>query len=58
LGFICEEIEPNQLSNELKNAIIAALTSSIDPKEGAAGNGFLATKLAIRALLHSVPYAS
>jgi importin subunit beta-1 len=58
LGFICEELEPQDLSNELKNAIIVALTTSINTQEGASGNGFPATKLAVKALLHSVPYAA
>lgn len=60
LGFICEELEPKDLSNELKNAVIVALTTSIDKDEGKApnSNGFPATKLAVKALLHSLPYAS
>lgn len=58
LGFICEELEPQDLSSELKNAIIVALTTSINIQEGEKGHGFPATKLAVKALLHSVPYAA
>jgi hypothetical protein len=48
------------LSNELKNAVVVALTTSIDKDEASASNsqGLPATKLAVKALLHSLPYAS
>jgi importin subunit beta-1 len=60
LGFICEELEPSNLSNELKNAVVVALTTSIDKDEASAPNsqGLPATKLAVKALLHSLPYAT
>lgn len=34
LGFICEELSPDDLNNELKNKIVLALTTNInsDPK--------------------------
>jgi len=58
LGFICEELEVKDLSNELKNAVVVALTTNIDKDENKTSNGFPATKLAVKALLHSLPYAS
>jgi len=36
LGFICEELEPKDLNNELKNAVIVALTTNIDKDENKA----------------------
>lgn len=51
LGYICEELYPNDLSDQLKNNIILALTNNIS-KEGSLDP----TKLSIKALLYSVPY--
>jgi len=51
LGYICEELHPDDLTDQVKNNIILALTNNIsldgpvDP-----------TKLAIRAMLYSIPY--
>jgi len=53
LGYICEELNPEDLNNFLKNNIILALTNNID-NEGPVEP----TKLAIKALLYSVPYTS
>lgn len=58
LGFICEELEPKDLTNELKNAVIVALTTNIDKDENQKAQGYPATKLAVQALLHSLPYAA
>ncbi len=60
LGFICEELQVNDLSPELKNAVVVALTTSIDKEEACSANHntYPATKLAIRALLHSLPFAA
>lgn len=54
LGFICEEIMPEDLSTELKNKIVAALTQNItaDP------NFLKTTILATRAFFNALPYAS
>jgi len=51
LGYICEELYPEDLNNNLKNNIILALTNNIS-NEGP----IEPTKLAIKALLYSVPY--
>jgi len=51
LGYICEELYPEDLNDHLKNNIILALTNNINndgPIEP--------TKLSIKALLYSVPY--
>lgn len=57
LGYICEEIEPEHLAQELRTALISALTMSIDPAENQKTQGFAATKLATKALLTSLPFA-
>ena len=54
LGFVCEELVPDDLNNELKSLVIQALTRNIiaDPLlEGT-------TLLAIKALYHALPFAS
>ena len=54
LGFICEEIMPDDIPNELKNKVVYALTTNIhtDPAQKKS------TLLAIRALFLALPYAS
>ena len=51
LGYICEELDPEDLTNELKNNIILALTNNIDAKNET-------TRLSIKALIYSIPYTS
>jgi importin subunit beta-1 len=53
LGYICEELYPEVLSDNLKNNIILALTNNIT-KDGP----IEPTKLAIKALLYSIPYTT
>ena len=51
LGYICEELDPSDLTDQVKNNILMALTMNIsntEPHEP--------TRLAIRALLFSIPY--
>ena len=55
IGFICEEIQLEQLNSSLKSAIIVALTTTIDIWEG---NGYPTTILASKALYHSISFAS
>lgn len=53
LGYICEELNPDDLTDTIKNNILLALTNNIsntEPHEP--------TRLAIRALLFSIPYTS
>ena len=56
LGYICEEIRPEDLSVQLKNVVIIALTNNIicsqNPQEEEP------CRLAVRAMLYSIPYAS
>lgn len=54
LGYICEELSTDDLNNGLKNNIILALTNNISasPEEAQP------TRLAIKALLYSIPYTS
>lgn len=54
IGYICEEMEPQDLTQELKNQIMSALTSNI----AAAPEQQEPCKLAVRALLHSIPYTT
>ena len=53
LGFICEELEPEHLNQDLKNLLISSLTSAIDKNEG---NDFVFTRAAIKAFLHAVSF--
>lgn len=55
LGFICEEIEVNDIDSQTKNAIIVALTSTISKEEG---NGYSATAIAAKALQRSIAFAT
>jgi len=53
LGYICEELLPEDLNDEVKNNIILALTNNIidsGPVEP--------SKLSIKALLYSIPFTS
>ena len=52
IGYICEELSPNQLSQPLKNQIMLALTNNIDSKSEQQEP----CKLAVKALLYSIPY--
>lgn len=54
LGFICEELEPEDLNTQLKNLIIHALTSSINKEEG---GDFKFTNVAAKALLKAISFA-
>lgn len=54
IGFICEELKPEDLTKELTDQIMLALTSNISAQPDFAQQ----TKLAINALLHSIPYTS
>ena len=52
LGFICEELNPNDLTPETKNFVMLALTNNIGP----APEVSIFTKLAVKALLNCIPY--
>ena len=54
IGYICEELSPEDLTRELKNQIMLALTNNINNDEANSE----ACRLAIRALLRSIPYTS
>ena len=53
LGYICEELQVEDLSDQLKNNIILALTNNISE-----ASDIQPTKLSIKALVYSVPYIS
>lgn len=57
LGYICEEICPDDINEQTKNGIIVALTNNIN---GNSGNpeDVEPCRLAIRAMVYSVPHAS
>ena len=52
IGYICEELQPSDLTQELKNAIMMALTNNIVKDESLVE----ACRLAVGALLNSIPY--
>lgn len=54
IGFICEELQPSDLTPPLRNAVLNALVSTINKDEG---NGFQATLIATKALLSSITFA-
>jgi importin subunit beta-1 len=51
LGFICEELESEDLSQQLKNQVIHCLTTTINRAEG---DNFPSTTIAAKALLKSI----
>lgn len=54
LGYICEELQTDDLNDSLKNNIILALTNNIMNGEETPEP----SRLAIKALLHSIPYTA
>ena len=54
IGYICEELNPEDLTQELKNQIMLALTSNIS-KDAANGDACI---IAIKALLNTIPYTA
>jgi hypothetical protein len=55
LGFICEEITPEDLDPAVRTQVIHCLSSSINAQEG---NGFVTTTIAAKGLLKSISFAS
>jgi len=58
LGYICEEIEPDDVVDAVKNRIILALVNNIGPPAGGGADSTEPCKLAIRALSNALPYAN
>lgn len=56
LGYICEELNPEDLNSGLKNSIIIALTNNIS--NSVKPEDIEPCRLASKALIYSVPYAS
>lgn len=54
IGHICEDLNPDDINQDLKNKIMLALTSNITNDEAFAAP----CKLAVKALLHSIPYTA
>ena len=54
IGYICEELNPEDLTQELKNQIMLALTSNIS-KDAANDQACI---IAIKALLNTIPYTT
>lgn len=54
LGFICEELGPNDITDELKNKVIFALTSNITANAALVKS----TTLAVKAFLQALPFAA
>jgi importin subunit beta-1 len=53
LGYICDELRPEDFSNELKNLIVQALVQNITENP----EMLEPTKLAVRSLNGSIPFA-
>jgi importin subunit beta-1 len=56
LGYICEEIHPDDINDDLKNLIIIALSNNIGASQKA--EDVEPCRLASKALIYSVPFAS
>ena len=54
LGFICEELDPKDLSPEVKNFVMLALTNNISSSNDP--NITSLCRLAVKAMLHCIPY--
>ena len=54
LGFICEELGPNDITDELKNKVIFALTSNITSNPALEKS----TMLSVKAFLQALSFAS
>jgi importin subunit beta-1 len=54
IGYICEELSPEDLTQDLKNQIMLALTNNISKE----AENVEACRLAIKALLNSIPYTA
>ena len=54
LGFICEELVPEDLNDQLKNKVVLALTSNMSPDPALART----TLLSVKAFFQALPYAS
>ena len=56
LGYICEEIRPEDLSDPVKNQVILALTNNMSNSQ--APEALEPCRVASKALVHSIPYAT
>ena len=56
LGYICEEINPRDLNDSIKNNVILALINNLSPEMNE--QNMKLCEVAIKALVHSIPYAS
>jgi hypothetical protein len=54
LMYLCDELQPTDLSDTLKNAILHSLITNISMEEA----NLEATKLAVKALPNSIAYAN
>ena len=52
IGYICEELQPEDLTQQLRNTIMMALTNNISSDEA----NVEPCRLAVNALLNSVPF--
>jgi importin subunit beta-1 len=57
LGYVCEEIHPDDIDNLTKSSIIDALTSNIQGISES-DQEFEACKLSIKAMIFSIPFAT
>jgi len=55
LGYICEEIEPQDINDQIKNGVILALINNLSSSQTA--ESLKLGQVASRALYHSIPFA-
>ena len=59
LGYICADLDPEYVVDEVKNKIILALVNNCEvPPDGSSNDAMEACRLAITALVHAIPYAN
>jgi len=56
LGYICEELHPDDIDSSTQNSIVVALTTNIKGSQES-DQDYEACTLAIKALLFSIPYS-
>ena len=56
LGYICEEIQPSDVTDPIKNGLILALINNMSASQAA--ENLTLTRIAARALSYSIPFAS
>ena len=56
LGYICEEIHPDDVSDQVKNALVVSLVNNISASQNE--DALILSRIACKALSFSIPFAS